>query len=207
MLKFFTFFAFIVLFTGSLLGYNSERDMINKTKQLTIAKVASFNGDQALVVMTDGSLWKIQRSGYPRIDVGETAYIENYHEQVVGRSYPWVYGYEQGFDMNWTEIRKSARLLFIDGAASMEEIPYSPYKANFTIIDIVQDGDSEILLLENSSMVVMPSQHGGNTVGDQVVIQVMKNGTSAYLTRQLSEEGETVLIPMHRSSSHVFNAH
>lgn len=203
-----SFFVVFMAFGGVVFGIDWERDnLIKNTQQKTIAQLIPLNQQQALVIMMDGSVWRSEIGGEPKLFVGNTINIENFNQPVVGHNFSWVYGYYQGFDEYWREIRKSSRLLLLEGAIGLEEIPYSSYKENFFIMEIVHEGEGEILLLNNGSILVMPSQHAGNSIGDQLTLQVMKNGSTAYLTRQLDEEGQTVLIPMHRASSNSFIAH
>lgn len=191
----FVFFAFLGC-SGLIFGHD-----------LNIEMVMPLENDQAITLMDDGSVWKVRVSGYPSVFAGNTIPVENYNDPKVGNNYPWAFGYYAGFDENWTVIHKSALLLLREQTLPKNLIPYDAYKEYLIITQIVHFDNIELITLDNGAFLIMPPQHAGNAVGDTLLLQVLSNGTTAYLTRKLDDEGASAQIAMRRNSDISFVAH
>lgn len=200
--NFFLIIVYLTLLNSSVFGYNDHNDMKASTEQRTIVESQIVDANHAYIILNDGSLW----STHPDQLRNNSVNIENFNSPQVGETYNWVSGYYQGFDEWWVEDRRGSRLLVASGVGAQEAFPYEISKESLTITDISYNEKTEVLLLDNSSYIVIPSHHAGYFIGEVVVIHLMRNGSNAYLIHWLDEE-QKVLIPLERASPHGFIAH
>lgn len=180
--------------------YWNDKQMIASTTQKTISETFLISANQVLILMTDGSLW-MHSINFNNRD--KSVNIEDFQNPQAGTSYSWVTGYDRGYDMVWTENRTQAALLAINLPGTSEALPYESFTENFEIVEIFNDQNVEILILNNNSIIVIPSHHRGFAIGDNVKIALMKEGKNAYLFRQIDVENQ-ITIPLDRGSSYIF---
>lgn len=191
-----------LIFCGSAFSYFDHWDLIAKTTQKEIQQKVTLSEEEVLYAMTDGSLWigPVEQSLQKKIN------IENFNAPQSGQLYTWVWGYESG-DSYFEEVRTQYRLIMLEGFGDFDPMPYTTHMENLKVVEVLNNNGIEILIINNSTIILMPSHHQGNGIGDEITIHIMKNGTTAYLERHLDTDGQTILIPMSRNSSYSFTAH
>ena len=195
-------FFCLTLSTTYMFGYEGSNDLARRTTHKGILETFAIDQTHSLFLLEDGSLWNA-RSTAPGTH-GRSVNIENYLYPQEGNSYSWVWGRNEG-DEVWEEYRSEAKLLFLS-SGDQEALPFESHSEDLTIALILYDGNREILILENNSLIAIPSYHRGFSVGEIVKLHLMKNGKNGYLVRQIENE-LLIAIPLDRGSAHIFMGH
>lgn len=203
MFKFLISFILFISINATIFGYYSDTDMLNNSMQKTILETFKMDQNKSLILMTDGSVWSAHPTA-TNLAWGGKVNIENYSSPQPNEKYFWVNGREEGFDEKWREYRVESQLLVLGGIGDQEPLSYDRESYQLEISLIVYHEDKEILILENSTIIVIPSYHRSFELGEKIKIHIMKNGNNAYLIRELDKEELKVTIPLTRGTAYIF---